>query len=90
VPFRRAHEVVGALVRRLVAEEREFGSLSVSEWRAASDLFEPDVLKRVTPDASVRAKQTPQSTSPSAVNAAMADVEGWLTTALLPLENQLC
>ena len=40
VPFRRAHEIVGALVRRLVAEKREFGSLSLEEWRAASDLFE--------------------------------------------------
>jgi argininosuccinate lyase len=90
MPFRRAHEVVGALVRKLVAEEREFGSLTVSEWRAASELFEPDVLNRVTPEASVRAKQTPQSTAPSAVAAAMGEVETWLGTALLPLENQLC
>ncbi len=80
VPFRRAHEVVGALVRKLVAEGREFGSLSVADWRAASELFEPDVLNRVTPEASVRAKQTPQSTAPSAVSAALADVDRWLTT----------
>src|SRR5215813_8516642 len=90
MPFRKAHEVVGALVRKLVAEGREFGSLTVPEWRAASDLFEPDVLKRVTPEASVRAKQTPQSTAPAAVSAALADAERWLETALLPLENQLC
>jgi argininosuccinate lyase len=90
MPFRRAHEVVGALVRKLVVEGREFGSLSVADWRAASELFEPDVLNRVTPEASVRAKQTPQSTAPAAVSAAMAEVDRWLTTALLPLENQLC
>jgi argininosuccinate lyase len=90
MPFRRAHEVVGALVRKLVAEEREFGSLVIADWRAASELFEPDVLNRVTPEASVRAKQTPQSTAPAAVRAAMADVDRWLLTALLPLENQLC
>jgi argininosuccinate lyase len=90
MPFRRAHEVVGALVRKLVVEGREFGSLSVADWRAASELFEPDVLIRVTPEASVRAKQTPQSTAPAAVSAAMAEVDRWLTTALLPLENQLC
>ena len=90
MPFRRAHEVVGALVRKLVAEEREFGSLAIADWRAASELFEPDVLNRVTPEASVRAKQTPQSTAPAAVRAAMADVDRWLLTALLPLENQLC
>jgi argininosuccinate lyase len=90
MPFRRAHEVVGALVRKLVAEGREFGSLDAAEWRSASELFEPDVLKRVTPEASVRAKQTPQSTAPAAVSAALTDVERWLETALLPLENQLC
>jgi argininosuccinate lyase len=90
MPFRRAHEVVGALVRKLVAEGREFGSLDAAEWRSASELFEPDVLKRVTPEASVRAKQTPQSTAPWAVSAALTDVGRWLETALLPLENQLC
>jgi argininosuccinate lyase len=90
MPFRSAHEVVGALVRKLVAEGREFGSLGIGEWRAASELFEADVLKRVTPEASVRAKQTPQSTAPSAVSAAITEVDGWLSTTLLPLENQLC
>ena len=49
VPFRRAHEIVGALVRKLVAEQRDFESLSLDEWRAASELFEPDVVARVTP-----------------------------------------
>jgi argininosuccinate lyase len=78
VPFRRAHEIVGALVRTLVAENREFGSLSVQEWRAASDLFEADIVKRVTPRVSVAAKCTPQSTSPSAVRDALAGVEAWL------------
>jgi argininosuccinate lyase len=78
VPFRRAHEVVGALVRKLVAEGREFGSLSMDEWRAASELFGDDILARVTPLASVDAKRTPQSTAPSAVAARLADVQRWL------------
>src|SRR6478672_1604445 len=38
MPFRRAHEVVGALVRKLIAEQRDFETLSLEEWRAASDL----------------------------------------------------
>ena len=88
VPFRRAHEIVGTLVRRLVAEAREFASLSPAEWRAASEWFDPDVLARVTPQASVAAKQTPQSTRPAAVRAALADAGAWL--AALPLENKLC
>jgi argininosuccinate lyase len=82
VPFRRAHEITGALVRTLVAEQREFESLSLQEWRAASDLFEPDIIERVTPRMSVGAKRTPQSTAPAAVGAALVDVEAWLTKAM--------
>jgi argininosuccinate lyase len=78
VPFRTAHEIVGALVRKLVAEQREFGSLSLAEWRAASDRFDADVVARVTPAASVAAKRTPQSTSPAAVAAALAESEAWV------------
>src|SRR5204863_5389139 len=78
VPFRRAHEIVGALVRKLVAERRDFGSLSLAEWRDASDRFDPDVVDHVTPGASVAAKRTPQSTAPAAVDARLAEVRRWL------------
>jgi argininosuccinate lyase len=78
VPFRRAHEIVGALVRKLIAEGREFGSLGPEEWHAASELFGSDIAERVTPQASVAAKRTPQSTSPAAVHAALVELEAWL------------
>jgi argininosuccinate lyase len=81
LPFRRAHEVTGTLVRKLVAEGREFDSLSREEWRAASDLFGDDIAAHVTAQASVSAKRTPQSTAPSAVAAALADVHSWLSRA---------
>ena len=79
LPFRRAHEVVGGLVRRLVAEGRDFASLSLEEWRAASELFGADIAGRMTPAVSVAAKRTPQSTAPGAVEARLAEVRGWLT-----------
>jgi argininosuccinate lyase len=78
VPFRRAHEIVGALVRKLVAERRDFESLSLDEWRVASDRFQPDVVARITPGVSVAAKRTPQSTAPAAVHARLGDVRQWL------------
>jgi argininosuccinate lyase len=78
VPFRRAHEIVGALVRKLVAEQRDFASLTPDEWRRAHELFEIDVVDRITARASVAAKRTPQSTEPGAVAAALADVRRWL------------
>jgi argininosuccinate lyase len=79
VPFRRAHEIVGGLVRKLVAEQRDFPSLSMEEWRAASERFDADIRDRMTPAVSVSAKLTPQSTAPSAVRNRLAAVRKWLT-----------
>jgi len=80
LPFRRAHEVTGALVRKLVAERREFDSLSLKEWRAASELFGDDIAEHITSQASVAAKRTPQSTQPAAVARAIGDVQAWLSS----------
>ena len=81
MPFRRAHEVVGGMVRRLLAEGRDFSSLSAAEWRAASDLFGEDAPRAATALASVQAKRTPQSTSPDAVRAAIAECRRWVEKA---------
>ena len=78
VAFRRAHELVGGMVRQLLIERRDFASLSLAEWRRFSDLFNQDVLAVVTPDASVAARRTPQSTNPAAVNQALAEIRLWL------------
>ena len=78
VPFREAHEIVGALVRRLVKEKRSFEDLSDDEWRSHSALIGPDVRTFVTAAASVAKKRTPQSTHPEAVAKALADLQGWL------------
>jgi len=80
LPFRRAHEVTGALVRKLVAERRDFDSLSLAEWRTASDLFGDDIAEHVTARASVAAKRTPQSTAPAAVASALGRVRSWLSS----------
>jgi argininosuccinate lyase len=79
MPFRGAHEIVGALVRRLVQERRAFEDLSDEEWRAHSPLFEADVRQAITPAASVAKKQTPQSTHPDAVAKALAELRAWLS-----------
>jgi argininosuccinate lyase len=77
LPFRDAHEVVGALVRKLVADGRSFDAMTADEWRAHSPLFEADVVDWVTPSSSVGRKRTPQSTHPAAVAAAMAEARAW-------------
>jgi argininosuccinate lyase len=44
LPFREAHEIVGALVRRTDVEGRTLADLTLDEWRAASPRFDADVL----------------------------------------------
>jgi argininosuccinate lyase len=81
MPFRQAHEVVGAMVRQLLMDGRAVEDLTVAEWRAFSPLFQDDVKAKVTAAASVRARRTPQSTSPEAVSAALAELRAWLDTS---------
>jgi argininosuccinate lyase len=78
MPFRQAHEVVGAMVRELLSKKRDFESLSLDEWRQHSALFGDDVKHHVTAAASVRVRKTPQSTNPDAVQAALGELRTWL------------
>jgi argininosuccinate lyase len=81
MPFRQSHEVVGAMVRRLLAEKRDFEAMSIEEWRSAHELFGADVKDHVTAAASVRVRKTPQSTNPDAVRAALRETREWLAGA---------
>ncbi|HXH06164.1 MAG TPA: argininosuccinate lyase [Vicinamibacterales bacterium] len=82
VPFRRAHEIVGAVVRKAIAEDRPLSSLTLDEWRAFSDRFDADIAARLTAEASVAARRTPQSTGPDAVAAALEEAERWVAAHL--------
>jgi argininosuccinate lyase len=82
MPFRRAHEVVGAMVRRLVTEGRDFSDLTMAEWREASEMFGEDAPLAATALASVKARRTPQSTNPDAVTAALAECRAWIVSVL--------
>jgi argininosuccinate lyase len=53
LPFRQAHEVVGAVVRRCVAEGKQLEQLSLEEWRQFSPLFGKDLLPRLTLESAV-------------------------------------
>jgi argininosuccinate lyase len=81
MPFRRAHEVVGAMVRRLLAEGRDFSDLTLAEWREASETFGDDAPRAATALASVQARRTPQSTNPDAVRDALDDCRRWVAAS---------
>jgi argininosuccinate lyase len=76
--FRDAHEVVGALVRRLIEQGRTFDQLTLAEWREHSPLFDEDVRATITPLGSIEKKKTPQSTNPASVAAALSETHNWL------------
>ena len=78
LPFRRAHEVVGGIVRELAASGRNFAALTPAEWKRRHELFEEDVTARITARGSVEARRTPQSTQPAAVQAALDAVRAWV------------
>ena len=83
MPFRRAHEVVGAMVRQLLAQGRDFSTLTMAEWREASELFGEDAPGAATALASVQARRTPQSTHPDAVRVALEDCRKWVDRVTL-------
>ena len=76
--FRHAHEVVGGIVRDLLASGRDFTSLTPAEWKHHHELFDDDVVTRITARGSVEARKTPQSTHPRAVRAALDGVRTWI------------
>ena len=53
VPFRKAHEVVGAVVRWCLAEKKGLEELSLEQWKAFSSLVERDLLPRLTLESAV-------------------------------------
>jgi argininosuccinate lyase len=78
VAFRQAHEIVGGIVRRLVADGRDFESLTLQEWWGFSDKFGDDVRQAIRPESSVAARRTPQSTAPDAVRVALIETRRWI------------
>jgi argininosuccinate lyase len=78
LPFRRAHEVVGGIVRELVDRGQEFEALTLNEWQAYHELFGDDIIGQISTRGSIEARQTPQSTNPAAVTRALAELRAWL------------
>jgi argininosuccinate lyase len=66
------------MVRKMLADGKVFEALTPAEWKTYHPAFGEDVMKVVTPQASVRAKKTPQSTNPDAVRAQLAEIQQWL------------
>ena len=67
VPFRKAHEVVGRIVRHCEESGTELSDLSLPVLRRFSKSFGKDILKRYSLDAALKARDLPGGTAPSNV-----------------------
>lgn len=81
MPFRSAHELVGGMVRQLIASGRTFEQLSNADWLGFSEHFDVGIQAAITARRSVEAKTTPQSTAPAAVAAQLQEMKQWVVTA---------
>ncbi len=77
MPFREAHGIVGQLVRECEGRGCELNQLPLAVYRAASDLFGPDILA-LDVDAALAARDLPGGTAPRQVRLAAAQLRAAL------------
>ncbi|MBI4241500.1 MAG: argininosuccinate lyase [Candidatus Rokubacteria bacterium] len=75
VPFREAHEVAGRVVKHCVTADKSLAACSLPELKRFSALFEADVFKAITVEASLRARAVTGGTAPEAVGQALAQAK---------------
>ncbi len=67
VPFREAHEAVGAAAAHAARERRDLAALTGAEWRRFHPAFGPDVVKRFDPEQSLARREIPGAPGPRQV-----------------------
>ena len=73
--FREAHRIVGEITRYCRENDKQYGDLSLEEWREFSPLFDDEVSSLIGPVASVERKASQGSTSPDLVK---KEIAAWL------------
>jgi argininosuccinate lyase len=71
LPFRKAHSIVGSIVRTSQAKNRALKDIELKEYRRFSRLFGKDLYRYLDPRASLRNKKSSGSTSPGEVRKAL-------------------
>jgi argininosuccinate lyase len=74
VPFRNAHETIGALVREAVARGRSLEALTFEDLRRHSAAFRRDVLKILSPESSLAARKVFGGPAPDVVRRRIAEL----------------
>jgi argininosuccinate lyase len=76
VAFRRAHEIVGALVRETSGAGRSLEDLTLADLRRHSGAFGADALRGLTAEGSVRARNLPGGPAAAAMRRYLRRFEG--------------
>lgn len=72
VPFRRAHGIVGKLVRQAEKQGKDVAELELDELQKAAPEFGPDVRRALSVDAALKAKRAAGGTAPVRVRRALS------------------
>ncbi len=78
VPFRQAHEIIGALVKEGERRGQAWNELPLDVMRNFSPVFEPDWERAVTLEAALERRSLAGGTGPAAVRAALENCRAWL------------
>ena len=78
IPFRTAHEIIGAMVLSCIKQGRALEELTLAELQAFSPSFEQDIYEAVSLKACVEGRKLPGGPAPAAVEKAIAEAEAWL------------
>jgi argininosuccinate lyase len=72
VPFREAHEAVGAAAAHATRGGRELAALAAEEWRRFHPAFGPDVMERFDPEQSLARREIVGAPGPKQVRRELA------------------
>src|SRR2546425_2741689 len=78
VPFRKAHDLVGQVLREAERQGKPWTQLSLEDVQKISPLFEKDFLDGPSVEDVIANKIVPGGTAPESVRAAIADLEARL------------
>jgi argininosuccinate lyase len=67
VPFREAHERVGAIVASLEADGRTFADVKPDEWPDLDSGLGPETAELLSPESAVRRRITPGGPAPESI-----------------------
>ncbi|MDQ6855610.1 MAG: argininosuccinate lyase [Candidatus Dormibacteraeota bacterium] len=68
MPFRAAHQLVAAAVRRTLEEGRTLRDISATEWRDLTDLAEEDIVELFDIDSALARREMPGAPGPRTVS----------------------